>query len=75
MKLLTTHAFNCIVLMVKFGRTSCEDIPLALQWIKMALVPSSSVEKLTNNPSGMPLYPVSTAIIILTRVRGIVTVK
>ena len=30
MKLLATHAFNCIVLMIKFGRTSCEDIPLAL---------------------------------------------
>ena len=30
MKLSATHAFNCIVLMVKFGRTSCEDIPLAL---------------------------------------------
>ena len=30
MKLLATHAFNCIVLMVKFGRTSCEDIPPAL---------------------------------------------
>ena len=33
MKLLATHAFNCIVLMVKFGRTSCEDIPLALIYI------------------------------------------
>ena len=41
----------------------------------MVLVPSSSVEKLTNNHSAIPLYPVSTAIIILTRVRGIVTVK
>ena len=30
MKLSTTHAFNCIVLMVKFGQTSCEDIPPAL---------------------------------------------
>ena len=30
MKLLATHAFNCIVLMVKFGWTSYEDIPLAL---------------------------------------------
>ena len=30
MKLLATHTFNCIVLMVKFGRTSCEDIPPAL---------------------------------------------
>ena len=30
MKLLATHAFNCIVLTVKFGRTSCEDIPPAL---------------------------------------------
>ena len=30
MKLSATHTFNCIVLMVKFGRTSCEDIPLAL---------------------------------------------
>ena len=30
MKLLATHAFNCIVLMIKFGRTSCEDIPPAL---------------------------------------------
>ena len=30
MKLSATHAFNCIVLMIKFGRTSCEDIPLAL---------------------------------------------
>ena len=32
MKLLDTHAFNCIVLMVTFGRTSCEDIPLALTY-------------------------------------------
>ena len=30
MKLSATHAFNCIVLMVKFGWTSCEDIPPAL---------------------------------------------
>ena len=30
MKLLDTHAFNCIVLRVKFGLTSYEDIPLAL---------------------------------------------
>ena len=30
MKLLATHTFNCIVLMVKFCWTSCEDIPLAL---------------------------------------------
>ena len=30
-KLSATHAFNCIVLMVKFGRTTCEDIPPALQ--------------------------------------------
>ena len=30
MKLSATHAFNCIVLMVKFGLTSCEDIPPAL---------------------------------------------
>ena len=30
MKLLATHTFNYIVLMVKFGRTSCEDIPPAL---------------------------------------------
>ena len=30
MKLSDTHAFNCIVLMVKFGWTSCEDIPPAL---------------------------------------------
>ena len=31
MKLSATHLFNCIVLMVKFGRTSCGDIiPLAL---------------------------------------------
>ena len=30
MKLLATHAFNCIVLLVKFGRTSCKNIPLAL---------------------------------------------
>ena len=30
MKLLATHAFNCIVLMIKFGRTSCEDTSLAL---------------------------------------------
>ena len=29
-KLSDTHAFNCIVFMVKFGRTSCEDIPPAL---------------------------------------------
>ena len=30
MKLSATHEFNCIVLMVKLGRTSCEDIPPAL---------------------------------------------
>ena len=30
MKLSATHAFNCIVLMVKFGQISCEDIPPAL---------------------------------------------
>ena len=30
MKLSATHAFNCMVLMVKFGWTSCEDIPPAL---------------------------------------------
>ena len=30
MKLSATYAFNCIVLMVKFGLTSCEDIPPAL---------------------------------------------
>ena len=31
MKLSATHLFNCIVLMVKFGRASCGDIiPLAL---------------------------------------------
>ena len=30
MKLSATHAFNCIDLMVKFGQTSCEDIPPAL---------------------------------------------
>ena len=33
MKLSATHTFNCIVLMVKFGRTSCEDIPPALLMI------------------------------------------
>ena len=26
MKLSSTHAFNCIVIRVKFGQTSCEDI-------------------------------------------------
>ena len=30
MKLPATYAFNCVVLMVKFGWTSCEDIPPAL---------------------------------------------
>ena len=30
MKLSATHAFNCIALMVKFGRISCEDITPAL---------------------------------------------
>ena len=30
MKLSATQAFNCIVLRVKFGLTSCEEIPLAL---------------------------------------------
>ena len=30
MKLSATHAFNCIVLVVKFARTSCKDILLAL---------------------------------------------
>ena len=30
-KLSATHAFNCIVLMVMFGRTSCKDIPPVLQ--------------------------------------------
>ena len=30
MKLSATHTFNCIDLMVKFGCTSCEDIPPAL---------------------------------------------
>ena len=33
MKLSATHTFNCIVLMEKFGRTSCEDIPLALSML------------------------------------------
>ena len=33
MKLSATHAFNCIVLRVKFGRTSCEDIPPALHYM------------------------------------------
>ena len=28
MKLLDIHAFNCIVLRVKFGQISCEDISL-----------------------------------------------
>ena len=28
-----THAFNYIVLMVKFGLTGCEDIPPALIYI------------------------------------------
>ena len=35
MMLLATHAFNCIVLMVKFGLTSCEDIPPALYKYKV----------------------------------------
>ena len=30
MKLSATHVFNCIVLMLQFGQTSCEDIPPAL---------------------------------------------
>ena len=30
MKLSATHAFNCIVLRVKLGLTSYEDVPLAL---------------------------------------------
>ena len=30
MKLSATHAFNCVVLRVKFGQTSYEDIPPAL---------------------------------------------
>ena len=37
MKLLATHAFTCIVLMVKFGRTSCENIPLALLCVSYIL--------------------------------------
>ena len=37
MKLLATHAFNCIVLMVKFGRTSCEDIPPALLYFLLLI--------------------------------------
>ena len=36
MKLSDTHAFNCIVLMIKFGWTSCEDIPPALQYSYLA---------------------------------------
>ena len=38
MKLSATHAFNSIVLMVKFGRTSCEDIPPALKNASPVLV-------------------------------------
>ena len=30
MELSAAHVFNCIVLMAKFGLTSCEDIPPAL---------------------------------------------
>ena len=37
MKLSATHTFNCIVLMVKFGWTSCEDIPPALNMDREAL--------------------------------------
>ena len=33
MKLSATHAYNCIDFMVKFSWTSCEDIPLALNFI------------------------------------------
>ena len=36
MKLSATHAFNCIVLMVKFGWTSCENIPPACDIIRLA---------------------------------------
>ena len=36
MKLSATHAFNCIVLMVKFGRTSCEDILPACTYLDNA---------------------------------------
>ena len=39
MKLLAIHAFNCIVFMVNFGQTSCEDIPPALMkhslWVRV----------------------------------------
>ena len=35
MRLSATHAFNCIVLRVKFGLTSFEDIPPALTYIQI----------------------------------------
>ena len=35
MRLSATHTFNCIVFMVKFGRTSFEDIPPALIYVRM----------------------------------------
>ena len=43
MMLSATHAFNCIVLRVKFGQTSCEDISLALSKLLMSLLQSSIV--------------------------------
>lgn len=45
-----------------------------LAWVKMALVPCASIEKMTNGPGGSPLQPANITVIILTRVRGIVTV-
>ena len=40
MKLSATNAFNCIVFMVKFGHTSCEDIPPALNNILLLITRS-----------------------------------
>ena len=43
MKLLATHAFNCIVLMIKFGLTSCEDIPPALFMVSITVEMSKCI--------------------------------
>ena len=46
MKLSATHAFNCIVLVIKFSRTSCEDIPPALYIGVLGTVHLRKVSKL-----------------------------
>ena len=60
MKLLATRAFNCIVLMIKFGLTSCEDILPALLGLWLALL---GLIASPNSPNGgltclwLPTHP------------------